>query len=459
MEQFFERLRKLNIIRRNKLQPEVLEKMSFSNALDLIDEMSTATVGIDGHNTLSPYTHSASLSLGGERYSCSALECRRKKLNELARFAALYSDQVNINNFVAGYSPSFGHPPKKDNAYFRQDIRDDLRLLLEIQPLIESGSIRLFTLPTKYCPICFAQEVLGTETGKRIKSVRKILARQILEKLAVEISYDDEYEYPYQIHESGLEDIFGHSIYRSEESLPVAIEQDKNKVRQLHNGKTVRVTKDQLRKSRYAEGVALKLLRNCTYHLSVSSVLDTTPVTDHDIDVNILSYMTNNRVVEQRNHITLEHLKAIVPFAGDVQLSRLVTLRQRENDSFIQFRSALGKSIGEALNQKESFSVQDAKVLYADIIAPEISRLEKKVSEAKRDLVTKPLASAVGTVAVIAFGAYAGMIPAELSQLAGLLGLTKTVYDTVSKTAELADVNKSIRPEDYYFVWKVKHLS
>jgi len=111
------------------------------------------------------------------------------------------------------------------------------------------------------------------------------------------------------------------------------------------------------------------------------------------------------------------------------------------------------------LKQKESFTVHDAKNLYADIIAPEIARLDKKVSEAKRDLVMKPLASAVGTVAVIAFGAYAGMMPTELSQLASLLGLTKTVYDTATKTAELADVNKAIRPEDYYYIWKVKHLS
>ncbi len=103
--------------------------------------------------------------------------------------------------------------------------------------------------------------------------------------------------------------------------------------------------------------------------------------------------------------------------------------------------------------------MHDAKNLYADIIAPEIARLDKKVSEAKRDLVMKPLASAVGTVAVIAFGAYAGMMPTELSQLASLLGLTKTVYDTATKTAELADVNKAIRPEDYYYIWKVKHLS
>src|SRR6266508_320871 len=312
MQQLFEKLQKLNVIRRNKLKLETLDKISFSNTLDLIDEMSAATVGVDESNTLSSYTNSASLSLGGERYSCSAIGCRRKKLNELARFAALYSDQVHINNFVASYSPTFGHPPDKDNEHFREYIRDDLRLLLEIRPLIESGSIRLFTLPSNYCPICFAERVLGIDTGRRIKSVSRILTLKVLGKLSVEIRYDEEYENPYEIHELGLEDIFGHSIYRSEPTLPELIKDDRKRVRQLRNGKTIRVTKEQLRKGRYAEWVASKLLRNCTYHLSVSSVFDSTPVTDHDIDVSILSHMTNNAVVEKRNHITLEHLKAIV---------------------------------------------------------------------------------------------------------------------------------------------------
>jgi hypothetical protein len=460
MQQLFEKLKKLNIVKRNKLQTKALAKLSFSNALDLVDEISAATVGAENNKTSSPYVHSASLSLGGGRYSCSSIECRRRKLNELARFAALYSDQVYIHNFVNSYSPTFGHAPRKDSPSFRNNIKDDLTLLLEMQPLLESRSINLFSPPSRYCPVCFAEEVFGLDIGKKIKSIRQTLARQILNKVSVEISYEEEdHDSPYRVHESGLEDIFGHSIYRHFEELPPAIRQNRSQVKQLHSGKTILATKEQLKKDHYTDWITGKLLRSCTYHLSVSSVLDTTPVTDHDIDVSILSYITNNRPTERRNRITLEHLKVMVPFAGDVPLSKLMMLRQRESDSFIQFRSALGRSVEEVSRQKARFTMQDAKNLYADIIAPEISKLERKVSEAKRDLVMKPLTSAAGTIAVIAFGAYAGMIPAELSQLATLLGLTKTVYDTVSKTAELADVNKTIRPEEYYYIWKVKHLS
>lgn len=458
-QMLFDSLKSANLVKGNQVKFDTVDKMSFASILDFIEQISLKTVYSEKIEDVPPYIYSASLSLGGGRYGCEALRCRKNKLNEIARFAALYSDKVYIHNFVSAYSPTFGHPPDNDSYEFREGFIDDLTLLLEIQPLVESGVVQLFTPSTHYCPVCFAEKVFGSRTGKRIKAARSLLENQILDKLTVQVKYNKDDEYPYETCDLGLEDIYGHEIFTEYENTPEIIAGDRKILKQIHSGETIFLSKKQITQTNYAKQIASTLLRSCTYHLSVSNLLKTTVVTDSNVDVDILSYITNNKQIEQKNRITTKHLSAIVPFAGDVPVSWLSKLRERESDSFIQFRSALSKSIEVVSKHKDNFTVRDAKLLYADVIAPEISRLEKKVKEAKRDLVMKPLSSAVGTVAVIGFGAYTGMIPAEISELARVFGLTQTIFNTVSKIAELSDINKSIRPEEYYFLWKVKNLS
>lgn len=185
MTDLFNILEKANVIGHGKYRPKTIADMSFSRILDLVDEISAETTQLNINQELTIHSHAASLSLGGGRQECFNLSCRKKRLDELSRFAALYSDQVYIHNYLSDYSPLFGHSPKKDTEHFRVTAINDIGLLLEIRPLVEAGKIVVYTIPTerRCCPYCLADLVFGTESGSRLKNVRKEIANSFKEKI------------------------------------------------------------------------------------------------------------------------------------------------------------------------------------------------------------------------------------------------------------------------------------
>lgn len=109
------------------------------------------------------------------------------------------------------------------------------------------------------------------------------------------------------------------------------------------------------------------------------------------------------------------------------------------------------------IGEKGTLNDKRARSVYSDIVAPELGRLETKVMEAKRDLVKTPLSSALGVTASIGIGVYSGLMPLELAAIAAPLGLGKIIYDVVTGTSSLIDVEKAIRTERFYFLWKINH--
>ena len=453
----FERLEKAGLIKRGHVHLDSAVRMPFAKALDLLDTVTADTNQLSDHIHVSAHTSCASFGLGGGRDECWQIGCRIKAVDELARFAALYSDQVFVHNYLADNAPSWGHPPDEDSTEFRQSLIDDLQILLHIRPLIEEGRIIVLTPPATTCPYCYAKRLFGTQADKRLRQAMMRLQRDLYGKMSATFSSD---EFGYMASFSTEENLFRHSTHvESFESPPEPIAAKPRLMRRITDGETITLSDELKSKLGFHKGLAEMVLISLRYQMSVANLVGASFVTDRDVDVKTLTYLSDNSSIDRRNAIAAKYLKSIVPFAGDVPVNSLLRLRKREAAAFIQFRSSLDKAMGELTSNTGNMSEHEARILYSDIIAPELAKLDRKVSEAKRDLVKAPLASAAGAVAMIAFGVYSGMVPAELRQIAGALGLAKVVYDTASKAVDLSDTKKSIRPESYYFLWKVKQLS
>jgi hypothetical protein len=460
MTNLFNLLEKANIVKGGRYVPNVVANMPYSEILDLVDEISAITSQIDIKQKMTIHSHASSLSLGGGSQECDSVSCRRRRLNELSRFSALYSDQVVIHNFLSEYSPSFGHPPKKDTEFFRVSAINDIGLLLEIRPLVEAGKIIVYTIPVeekRICPFCLADIVFGTESGSRLKKVRKGIAHKLFTDTSLTLKYENDH---YIIDMEGVEPILDHGRSFISKDLPRILKNNGDIINKIGSGQEVALSSEYAKKFKFHTVLANMLVRSLSFQMVISYLAGgATFLSNHEIDINILSRITNSVYISQRNSITSEHLKAMVPFAGDVPISKLLELRSRSEDEFITFRAALDKAIMESSSQKDSFSVSDARSLYADIIEPEVARLNKKVKEAKRDLIISPLRSLVASFATISFGVFTGLMPADIAQIASAIGLSKVIYDSVSKAVELSDINKSIRQEQYYFLWKIKKIS
>jgi hypothetical protein len=454
---FLERLEEAGLIKRNRVNADSVRTMPFSQLIDLADAVTADTRLVREGFRSSAHTHCASFDMAGGIDECGSIDCREKAANELARFAALYSDQVIIHSYLSRYAPSWGHPPEKDSPDFRINVIDDIRLLLLLRPLIEAGKIVVISPEAEICPYCYALKLFGSRADQRLRKAMKRLSKD-LSQMSMEVykaesgCYDLLYHTPH--------DLFRHEGHvRSYDKLPKPIASMPALVKQIKKGESVAVSGELKRKLGINAEVAEDVLGSLRYQMSVADLVGASFLTGRDVDIQVLSYISSDVEIDHRNEIAAKYLKAIVPFAADVPISSLLRLRHREEEAFIQFRSALDAALKEMVGQRGVFTERDAQSLYSDVIAPEIARLDRRVKEAKRDLIKAPFASAAGAAGVIAFGIYSGMVPAEVKLIASALGLTKVIYDIASKGAEMADVNKSVRPEKFYFLWKVRNLA
>lgn len=195
------------------------------------------------------------------------------------------------------------------------------------------------------------------------------------------------------------------------------------------------------------------------YEIAKAQSLNTTLLTSKSFFSSFLNAISNNPDIEQRNLIAMQHLSSIVPFAEDIEIKELVKLRERESLSFINYRKALNDAIDELRSSKTVFTEREARVLYSDVIAPNLASLERSVNDAKRHLRVQPIRSTIALVGVVAFGLYTGFIPTEMIEITKLLGLGKIAIDLQKEILALRDAEKTIRNEGFYFLWKVQRKS
>jgi hypothetical protein len=183
-------------------------------------------------------------------------------------------------------------------------------------------------------------------------------------------------------------------------------------------------------------------------------------VTDSEAHVRFFNSIAAHSELLRRNKVAAEHLSNAIPFLLEVDLERLIRLRQKEPESFLQYRKALATAIAEVNPASGSaLSAKMAKDLYADVIQPELGRLDRRLREGRRNPIRAAARSALGWTAVLSFGFYTGLVPSELAAAAKALGLTKIAADLVNQASTALAAERDIRQESFYFLWRVRKLA
>jgi hypothetical protein len=452
----FEHLERAGTISRGRLRPRRLFSMPHAELLDLLDLTTAATALPDQPIRATIRTHVASFVMGGCGDECVNFHCRLRDLDELARFAALYSDQVIIHNYLATSAPSWGHLGSVDTPESRRRVADDIQLLLHIRPLIRSGRILLLTPTANLCPYCYAHKVFGTKADQRLRRAMRLLAGQLRRDMTVEF-YKDEDGYAAACH--GTRNLFRHESHvMSFDALPSPFSARPRLANRVEAGDVVALSRSVATELGLHKDLAEDVLCSLRYQMSVADTIRASFTSNREVDIKVLSLVSDDSEIDRRNAIAARHLKSIVPFLPEVPVADLLRLRQREGDAFVRYRAALDSVLTEFTGEGSTLSDRRAQAIYADIIQPELASLNSRVKDAKRDLIKAPLAAIAGASAALIFGVYLGMLPAELGEAAAALGLSKAVYDAAAKAAEIADVQRAIRPERFYFLWKVAQI-
>jgi hypothetical protein len=455
MEVFFENLKRNGLISRKGIDKQRIDRFPKSKLIDLSEELVEACPSIKNskRNAL-VLRHFASLELGGGPEVCPALECRLKKIDQLARFAGIYSDVVFIRNFLGDYhhfrDASVSESELKRRFYI------DLSVILHIRPLLEDGIVMMLPPVENYCLNCFASKFdLGsTFAGRFAKAIEK-LGQEYLHNSTVKCTRIGS---KYGLEFTGPEPYYEHGFAgRILDKLPAPIVSRPRLVRELEDTGEIALSKPVQRCLGDHQYFAYRIARNIYYEIVSSKLLSTSFLTHDVLHISFLQSLSRNAEIERRNSMAYKYLTTYVPFLEEVPIRKLLKLRRREQDSFIMFRNAISRAIKEIANTKSTFTENDARALYADVIAPKLALLDKRIQRAKKDLISKFVRTVISTVGAISFGLYTNFINTQTAAIVAALGIPK-LADHIQELMGIGDAEQTVRNDDMYFIWKVKRL-
>jgi len=448
----FEFLKKTELIKRNRVNVSLIEILSRRDIYKTVDLLLHLTETQQLQIAQNTFAHSASQSLAG-RWNCTFLPHRLLQLNELANFAALYSDCVHVENFFLDYEHF------DDLNMLREMLHDDLWMLIAMKPLLDADRLKFYTPEMHSCLHCF-ETVFGEDTQRRIEKGHKVLTKEYFENSSVSLIKYNRHEIKFEL--NGPEPFYKHPM--------VMIFPARGRIRHVVSGKPklLRALKDtgsaslsqslsrNLQLHRKFSGI---ITNSATFGILSSAILKTSFLTDNPLDISFLKTISDRPQLDKRNQLALKHLSSIVPFVGDVRVPDLLKLRNREEEAFLNYRKALNEAITEFKSADSDFTEKQAREIYSDLIEPRLASLDKRVKVAKKDLLKKSIRSIVAVAGVISFGLYSGFISGETAELIKTLGLAKIAYDVVEKSIPIGEARSAIKSDDLYFLWKAKKLA
>lgn len=448
----FEQIDNSGLVKQGKVNREAISRLTITDIIDFVKQSVELTDAADLQGEKELFTHSASLSLGGGSWPCAYVECRKRKAEEIAQFAAFYSDRVYIHNFLADIISHLEHSKSPDEV--KKHLRSDLQVLNILRPLIEAEAIIPITVPA-CCPHCFAQHVLKQSDELRVKKGIEHLANRYRMETTFSLIFN---KHEYILRMKGPEDLFEHGgRIRVLSNPPLGFLAKHPKVKkQIESGKEVRLPKKTIKDMHFDEDLAQMIFTNVRFELIASQCLNAKFVTERTIDIDLIKNISCDKNIDRRNQIVQKHLTSLVPFLGNIATSDILRIKKGEMDAFLLFRKALNDAIDQCIKQKSNFSEADARAIYQDILRPRLANLNQKVKTARKSLVKSSATKILAWTGAITFGLYTGFLPTELAGLAKALGLTKVLAELTENLLSQRKIEKVIQNEDLYFLWKVR---
>jgi hypothetical protein len=398
------------------------------------------------------FSHTASLSLGGDPLPCMGMNCRLRRANELAQFAAFYSDRVFINNGLFAFG---GRQDRMPLDFARSHFLDELRVFSVFRPLIEAGLIIPITPNPELCFHCLGKGTLPDHDQNRFDRAIQRVEKRFSKETIVTLETSDDGSL--KLHVRGDDELVEHGgtfmkLGKATKLLPPKSPMAKK----LASSGIVNLPVSLRKELGVDQRRAHELFRDIGFEMGISQCLNTSVVTDQTLHVDILNSFSKSTNLDQRNSLIERHLTCLVPFLNSVSPVELLKLRTGEGDAFISFRQAFAKAIDERTRLKSGrLTKRDAESIYKEILEPELARLNQKFNSARKSIFKKSRAGVLGWTAAISAGFYFGFVESSLIAAAQALGLTKVAADLATGLISSSG-EEAIRNENLYFLWKVR---
>jgi hypothetical protein len=464
MADVFEFLNKNGLTTQDKIESLIMDKWSKRQILDFDESWHEATPIMKPVKTaIDKFRFVVNSNLSAQLGAvCNEWGCRLRSVDKLSRFAALYADSIYIQDY---YVPDLKELFQINEMEARYVYAGNLKVLAYLRPLIENSIIVLVEQPTQHiCPHCMAEQFPGLDKQiNRANADFSSLATKYLRKTKAFIDVEDLLEYGQATVEfDGSSEIF-HDGHISWVPYKVPTWMKQKIKRSLSHGDKSKIvlTEDEILKTNIIQSKLRTALDDILLQKIYSQLLrlDTTYLTDRDVDFQILNSMTgtteSNSATKNNNALT-NNLLYEMPIIQDVPIKFLLKVRKDDYIAFQNFKNSMSQVVNKYIAQHKIITKRDAQQIYLDEIYPQLCKLNTKVSNIRTVAVKKLVKDIIISTSVVAIGWFSGIFPPLVKEAITGLGLLKPGKEIPESIYDIANAEDEIRNEDLYFLWKIK---
>jgi hypothetical protein len=364
-----------------------------------------------------------------------------RKLDFLARFAALYANNVTLPLPLT-------HPDNaSDIDHCRDDLYRTLMSLFALRPLIENGIVRPVTMRTTHCEHV---KPFVDEMKTFVHAAADWGAKQFL----------NDFEIAYQLPErspsgrptayiNGPEDLLDHG------SMVALFDEGPSwRAKSWKYDDEGKSTLKGKKKLLFIEQIFNTIADDTTFYLAYGQHHRSRLLTDRSGEAFLLGLLNQDEKLQSTSQ-AMEFLSHSIPLLADIPLSTVLRIRREERDSFESYRRAITSLTAEVMAENGSLSVEAAKNAFKAKLEPQIERVKAEVT-AERTKQARRLAIGIPSLAAaVLIGAW-GALPILAK---GALGVASTAVGTgllskaaASKCEHGADLRQR---NDLYFLLRM----
>lgn len=386
----------------------------------------------------------ANSSLSGGGHPCSDPGCRKRNIDNLCSFAALYADEVYIQNPFESLMLRGGSEIREVD---RHELIAGVFNYLYLRPLIDRGVIKYATNMMAFCEHHMESIAKPLSDGiqKKEERLKKLLHANLLDHCSVIFNYpngDDKSPF-FEI--CGPEELIEHgSIYfHTYEPPPPIFSKFKNK------GESYALSREEIEENEVLRHIIDPIIDDLSMQEWHSALRGTSYLCDNKAQMKVATKL--NSKAYAANATAFERgMQHYLPAIFSKDVGSIVSLRDREEEAFIVYRD----KVHAMMRESKSWDEDEVSRIFRDQILPEINIIDKKVKDWKsntKESMAEKLIFGTGAVTV---GLYSGFLPADIGSIVAALGGGSALAGSVMDYNKTFKEKQEARSNDFYFLWQ-----
>lgn len=468
MEELYELLEKRKLVKSDQIESLVMSKLSLSEISQLKESLHNIVrrhSSPQSLQSLSYYSFYPDSDLSAQHNFCPNWDCRLYRVDRLSRFAVLYADSIYIQDYFSDYQ----HIPSISlmEEQYRRTFVGDIKILLHIKQLLLDGVVQFLSgyaaSGAHVCPGCFSEYVGDYKNIKAelIKSFKELAAEYIAStEISVSLIDKQQNRRIYSTIISGSEDFIVHGqtrIVANDSSLPKPFREIISNINESRLTKGYHLSSEEVAKSGLIEKYIIERNDDIWIQLCLAAMSNShlKYLTHNEINVRFLNYITKSPAINHKNEIIKNYLLYELPVVNNIPLHSLLELRKNDYDSFICYRNSINRLIQDHFVNKSDLSPSLAKEISADLIQPELSKINMKVKSFQDFQLQKAKRDIFISTGLLSFGIFSTFIIPGLA-LPAILASGAEAIRGVKSLHSSFQVPSEIKSSNMYFLWKLR---